>query len=504
MPLEEDAPSGPPPGSHHRTTSSLGDFTLLEIDRGDDHQVQIKEQDPTEKAIIPQESLVIVTETESLKPGSDSVEHTLVQNLGDLDFDDDDGQFNVKDWDGKLCYSDLIHRGMKFVKRDAEKVVMLFESPSSSSANSSFHNASKYKFHDWPPPKSTKSKEMLGPCRYGMMNGNKYPVFLRSGAPPAGIMDHWKEAIPDYVPSEFVNKITENDTAYAYLPVEQIKNHVNDPNIHYHLAGKDSIHLMTNKTTRLLEDTRTVRPCVVKTTHSMGSKGIFIINDDKDDEEFQQFLRESGEPTFVITDFVDIARNVACHFFMHPNGKSVTWFGSNENHREPDGKFSSDSYLIMEHQQTLKELQLPFVEEVVKYCHGLGFWGFCGIDVLLDSQGNGFLVDINPRVTGSCPALMTLSKLSIKYGFQVGLFRRSGKNNYHGPASELLAKVTAYNTENEGKSRIVIHSLVEYSEKGYTKINIGVYGNNLGECKQVLNQYAKAVPVKNEALEAGE
>jgi len=381
------------------------------------------------------------------------------------------------------------------------------ESPSSSSKDSSFHNASKFKFHDWPPPKSTKSKEMLGPLRYGSMNGNSYPVFLRAGTPPAGIVDHWKEAIPDYVPSTFVNTIQESETAYAYLPVEQIKNHVNDPSVHYHLAGKDSIHLMTNKTTRLLEDTREVRPCVVKTTHSMGSKGIFIINNDQDDEEFQQFLVESGQPTFVVTDFVDIARNVACHFFMHPNGKSVTWFGSNENHRDAEGKFSSDSYLIMEDQQKLKDLQLPFVEEVVKYCHGLGFWGFCGIDVLLDSQGNGFLVDINPRVTGSCPALMTLSKLNKNYGFKVGLFRRSGKNTYRGLSARLLEEVKAYNTEHEGKSRIVIHSMVEYTEKGYTKVNIGVYGNDLDECLAVLDQYAKAIPPKEahtELLEAGE
>ena len=70
---------------------------------------------------------------------------------------------------------------------------------------------------------------MLGPLRYGSMNGNAYPVFLRSGTPPTGLVDHWKEAIPDYVPSEFVSKITEQETCYAYLPVEQIKNHVNDP-----------------------------------------------------------------------------------------------------------------------------------------------------------------------------------------------------------------------------------------------------------------------------------
>lgn len=221
----------------------------------------------------------------------------------------------------------------------------------------------------------------------------------------------------------------------------------------------------------------------------MGSKGIFIINNDDDEAEFEKYLADSGNPTFVVTDFVDISRNVACHFFMHPDG-SVIWFGSNENHREPDGKFSSDSYLLMDHQENLKEIQLPFVAEVVKYCHGLGFWGFCGIDVLFDSKGNGYLVDINPRVTGSCPALMALKLLKDKYGFSVGLFRRSGGIIYHGLPDKLLAEVKEYNSANEGKFRIVIHSMFRSGEEELTKINIGVYGNNLGECREVLTHFA--------------
>lgn len=63
----------------------------------------------------------------------------------------------------------------------------------------------------------------------------------------------------------------------------------------------DTIHMMTQKTTKLLPDTSTIRPCVVKTTHSMGSKGIFIIQNDEDEAEFAQFLEDSGHPTFVVS-----------------------------------------------------------------------------------------------------------------------------------------------------------------------------------------------------------
>ena len=182
---------------------------------------------------------------------------------------------------------------------------------------------------------------------------------------------------------------------------------------------------------------------------------------------------------------------------MHPDGESVTWFGSNENKRDENGKFTSDSYLIMDDQEELKKLQLPFVEEVVNYCHGLNFWGFCGVDVLFDSNGDGFLVDINPRVTGSCPALMTLSQLKREYKFNVGMFRRSGNICHFAKPEALLASVARYNAENEGKSRIVIHSFFQPNkEEDLTKVNIGVYGTDLEHCRKVLDEYAHPSPPK--------
>jgi hypothetical protein len=403
MTMAEHHTPGKDPSGHKRSTSSLSDFTLLELEHPKGQEdVTLTEHDLNESALLPKASLVILAETEKLEVDTDapvSQGATLLQTLGELDFHFVP-KIKVVDWDGTKMYSDYIKEGLIYNNKleEANNTIMLFESPSSSTADSSFHNRDKFKFHDWPPPKSTKSKAILGPCRYALMNGPTYPCFLRGGIAPEGLLEHWAEAVPGIPMPRFAPLVTEEDTVYAYLPVEQIKNHVNDPDVHYHLAGKDAIHLMTQKTTKLLPDTRTSRPCVVKTTHSMGSKGIFIINNDEDEAEFEQFLVDSGNPTFVVTDFVDIERNVACHFFMHPNGKDVTWMGSNENIRTEDGRFSSDSYLILKDQDQLKKMQLPFVEEVVQYCHSLGFWGFCGVDVLFDSKKRGHLVDINPRV----------------------------------------------------------------------------------------------------------
>lgn len=480
--------------AHHRVKSSLDELSMLALVH-EAQDVTLTEMEVIEENALPKRTMVILTDTENLEKhdgtAKDSEPVSMMASLSEIEFEFN--KLKVKQWNGVKLYSDYIKDGLEYkgIKvEDYTDVVMLYESPSSASDQTSFHNRQKFRFHDWPPPKSTKSKSIIGPCKYSLMNGQTFPSFLRDGAPPAGLMEHWQEAIPGHQMPTFVSKVHETDLVNAYLPVEQIKNHVNDPDTHYHLAGKDAIHLMTQKTTKLLPDTRTVRPCVVKTTHSMGSKGIFIIRDDEDEKEFEQFLEDSGNPTFVVVDFVDIHRNVACHFFIHPSGEEITWFGSNENLRLPDGRFSTDSYLIGKDQMALKRMQLPFVEEVVQYCKSLGFWGFCGVDVLFDSFGVGYMVDINPRVTGSCPALMTLELFKKSYGFDTALFRRSGDINYFGSNKQLIEEVTAYNKENEGKSRVVIHSMFERAPE-HSRINIGVYGFDMDECKTVLNRFAK-------------
>jgi len=471
-------------------------FPTLEAQVTEVGTVEEKLEEP-----IPTGTFFIVAETKKVEadplPEEKRIEvastpqHNLVGSLvEEEEFEFQFAKLRVRNWSPSSgnYFSDYIKEGLVFKGQDPSNVVMLFETPSKYTA---FNNESKWGFHDWPPPKYPTSKSVLGPCKYSGTTGSALPVFLRGGKPPVGLMEHWSKYMPGHVAPTFTNKISDQNLVYAYLPVEKIKHHVNDPSVHFHLCGKDAIHLMTTATTKLLPDTRESRPCVVKTTHSMGSKGIFIIRDDEDEKEFEQFLVDSGNPPYVVTDFVDIHRNVACHLFMHPNAQDVVWFGSNENKRNPDGSFSSDSYLYVSEQEDLKKKQLPFVNEVVQYCASLGFWGFLGIDVLFNSEGQGFLVDINPRVTGSCPALMTLQLMKKKFGFSCGLFRREGNINFYGDHQELFGQVEAHNIENEGKTCIVIHSYFEAEEGKHMRINIGVYGTDMDECMTIVNRFGK-------------
>lgn len=398
-------------------------------------------------------------------------------------------------WSGDKYYSDLVKEGLRSLWQDdgasSKEVIMIYESPATAVAlaDTSFFNDILFQFHDY-PLSSLEGKTVVGPLRYSCMTGNSLSVYLQH-APPTGLVEHWSKTIPDFTAPTFCHEITKTATICAYLPLESlVHQHMIDPHVHYELAGKDAIPYMTEKTTRLLPDTQQVRPCVVKVTHAMGSRGIFIIRNDEDEKECFDILEETGSPNYVVTDFVDIVRNLAAHFFIHPSG-DITWFGSSENLQDDKGNWSSDATIrCMQEQDELRDLMAPYVQDVAQYCLSRGYWGACGIDILMDPTGQGFVVDVNPRVTGSCPALMAFQKLyKADSNYSLGTFRRSGDHAFPGPASELLRQVDEFNAAHEGEMRVVVFSFCERASDD-TELNIGVFGSCQSKCAEVLNHFA--------------
>lgn len=485
--------------------------------------------------------------TEPPISATNSVTPSLLSHVGNdepivlTSIPQDQCRYRVTQWNYKQhgFYSDMIHDGIKYMNNkhssslvatteiapnevfeqapiiddnhlhNEKNVIMLFESPSCSSDTTSFYNGQgAFKFHD-ATVINPIHKTFLAPARYSMMNGSKYPSYMKIYTMPEDDrpdhdkpelllmkhMEHWKKHIPHFIEPTFVSNIIDNDNedtpiVYSYLPCEQIKNHMNDPHIHYHLCGKDAIHLMTNKTPKLYLNTRDIRPCICKTTHSMGGKGIFVIHNDVDEQEFHQYLLDHHNPPFIITEFINIRRNIACHFFIHPNQMDIILIGSNENKRNEFGEWNSDSIIEYDEQNILMNIQLSIVSDVVQYCHTLQFWGFIGIDILLDEYNKAYLVDVNPRCTGSSPAIMLFHILHSEYQYKFGLFRRISKYSYNGTSNQLLEQIDLYNKNNYGKSIIILLSFAQQTLY-QTYAQIGVYNNqSIDECEKILNQFS--------------
>jgi ATP-grasp domain len=227
----------------------------------------------------------------------------------------------------------------------------------------------------------------------------------------------------------------------------------------------------------------------------MGSKGIFVIRNDDDERRFESILAETGNPSFVVTEYIDVEQSLSCHFFIHPQSNEITWFGSNKNFLSPTIIYdTNDTVFVMKDQERLRQLQLPVVKDVVKYFQSRDFWGFCGVDMLFDKNGEGYLVDVNPRVTGSSPAIMVAHRLHDKYGYDCCIFRRGCRYAYNGPAQQLVSDVTEFNRIHENENLVLLTGYVEM-DPTCTLVQLAVYGknSNLDECQKVLNMFAPAM-----------
>ena len=67
-------------------------------------------------------------------------------------------------WDGTKFYSDLIQDGLRYLNKSDEGVIMLFESPSTASKDTSFYNSQVFPIHDY-PPSDPCNKTVLAPLR---------------------------------------------------------------------------------------------------------------------------------------------------------------------------------------------------------------------------------------------------------------------------------------------------------------------------------------------------
>jgi hypothetical protein len=393
--------------------------------------------------------------------------------------------FAVIQWDKETRISELIQQGLEFLNQSTANVIMLCESPSSACRKARFFNHQVYRICDYPPD-SALARTVLGPCRYALIHGAAFSMYLHNSRPPAGLLEHWKDVLDNrFVQPQFVHDIDVNSRVYAFAPCESIPNHINDPFMHFHLSGLDALHLMTKRTPRLLATIE--RPCIVKVTHALeNSKGTFVIKSQEDEVEFQKYLMESGQSNYIVTEYFQAELAVSGHFFIHPNG-SVIWIGSNEICQ------GETSILTLSAQEYLKDLQLLFCRDVVQYCRSLGYWGCVGMDVLFKKNGQGYLTHVYPRVTATLPAIMTLHWLGLEY-----CIYKHGKDSvrYEGTAKELLEQVARHNNKAKN-SKVVLFSFVEL-KSGFTKITIGVYGKSLDLCQRILGRFCWSASASGE------
>lgn len=346
---------------------------------------------------------------------------------------------------------------------DCSNLVFLPEYPSSFSPDATFKNLDGvYQIHDYPACDEGYICE-LRPNRIACVVGGGISVAL-SNVPSPTLMEHWRMSIPNYV-RPVIKKLNKrykfNTKKYITLfPVERVdpSNHLVDPSAHYEVLSKNAIPDM-NVDCPTHYNSPQKYPCMIKATHGLGHLGTYRATTESEAKEIETMLTtdfKCGENQIVYTSVVtNIQKSYCAQFYLSKHG-FMRWIGVSEQQVDEDvGKWIG-GYLEYGTQPTLKDKCQPFCKPIAEYLHKKKYFGIVGVDILFDDTNAGYVIDVNPRINGSTPALLISEEMS-HLGLNYGLFKTGCQ--FAGTEEDLVERVEAANEQ--GHVRIVILSTTE-------------------------------------------
>ena len=366
--------------------------------------------------------------------------------------------------------------------KDAPEAQLLAEYPSSNSDDTQFQNKHRYIIHDPFPPPPRELLKTLGPHHLMCGWGNQLTVTSEI-EPPSILLDHWTRqfggsARPAWKPIDSTSKYI---TLFPHESVAADRQVV-DPEVNYHLHSKEVIEKINCPQAEVLGTIRP--PCIVKLSHGYAGLGNFLIRSQSDEQEMRaQLQNQWPDATLVVNSIIEgIVGDFGIQFYLRRDGEMI-WLGLTEQKFNQQNRWCGGTY--SSHLQT--ELLEPFaaiVEATGAYLHSQDYFGVVGIDILRDAQGQSYLVDVNPRLTGVSPFLMTSRILDRDQGLEEGIYQASVQ--FDGSLEQLIEE-----SENAETGKVIVVSALEdrISPNEFKTIcHLSVNSNSQADNQTILSQ----------------
>lgn len=276
----------------------------------------------------------------------------------------------------------------------------------------------------------------------------QHPDSQTMPADKADVYGHFSKMRPDQQPAlKFVQgadqiSVPPNVPVAVVVPIDLFAAlpHVLDPDVHFCILAKRGLAVsglptppstvvdvalpldqlqddtkMGQEISRMLELIDTYNtPFVVKLPQSVAAMGTFAIRSDDDRERVKAILsthmrlmlRQINAANYHLNPCSLIFQNfvsgteVALSFFVTQTGRCI-FVGCFDQEFDKQGRWTGGSISYPD-QPALEEKYATTMEKTAKFLHEKGYYGPAGVDVLTDSQGNQYIVDLNVRLTGLC------------------------------------------------------------------------------------------------------
>lgn len=141
-------------------------------------------------------------------------------------------------------------------------------------------------------------------------------------------------------------------------------------------------------------------PCVVKVSSSSSGDGVYICMSLGDVKQAQASIGTISGSVFV-ERFVTPVKNYAIHFGIpHDKNQPIDIIGVNEQLTSAEGEFFGGIIAGETIPPELAQVKTYLEEDALPRIRAYGWYGIGGFDVIIDTEGQPFLIDGNFRMTG--------------------------------------------------------------------------------------------------------
>ena len=359
---------------------------------------------------------------------------------------------------------------------DAPNACLLPEYPSSNSTETRYQNRQKYIIHDPFPPPPGELLKVLGPHHLMFGWGNSLPVTSQVKPSPA-LIDHWARTLGDEARPTW-NAFDADRKYITLFPHESlsVNQQVVEPAANYAIHSKEVIEKIDCQQADVLPDVQP--PCVVKLSHGYAGLGNFFVNSDEDEAATREQLAEQWPDAKLVVNSVieNINGDFGVQFYLRKTGE-IVWLGFTEQNFDENTRWCGGTFTASLQNEMLPHFE-PFIQATAKCLHGVGYFGVVGIDLLRDTSGEFYLVDVNPRLTGISPFLIA-SRIFAREGQGTGIYRASCR--FAGSQETLISTAEAITD-----AKVVVLSAFE--DDVATVCHLSATAKSLDVCHDVLDR----------------
>ena len=323
---------------------------------------------------------------------------------------------------------------------DASEAWLLTQYPSSNSEDTIFQNRTKFQIHDPFPPPPRELLQKLGPhhlmCAWG-----KGMVVTSQTEPDSRLLQHWSNVLGDDLVPVW-KPFDPEQNFFTLFPHESLPaaRQIVPPDVNYRLHSKEILESIDFPQAKVLD--QVTPPCVVKLSHGYAGLGNFFIRTPFDESMMcEQVAQQWPDAKLVFNQLIEnIVGDTGVQFYLKKDG-SVVWLGLTQQQFDAKARWSGGVFSSSEQEEGRKRY-CDAVLATARCLHSHGYFGVVGIDVLTNGEGEQFLVDVNPRLTGVTPFLMA-SRRFVHQGLTEGIYVAS--QTFGGPLDDLFAAAESIN-----------------------------------------------------------